>query len=302
MDTSLGEGDFCLAMNSRAIPAAESPIGYVLFFFINNDRIQESNHIIVRSYLSTVVQLPEKFISYKPGRVVSGETFTFHSNATGENVTSTAESNAEVFNEGNVAIGNNSHAEGIRNIAFGEYSHAEGFHTEAFGAQSHSEGYMAIAGGIGSHAEGCDTFASGVYSHAEGERTIAAGQMQHVQGKYNVEDVENKYAHIVGNGIRSFDGAAGQFVENRSNAHTLDWNGNGWYASDILYGGTSQDDATSVKSKIESLESQIATLQNTINSLLHLPAVTADNNGQLLQVVDGVWTAVTIPNAEDASF
>jgi hypothetical protein len=30
--------------------------------------------------------------------------------------------------------------------------------------------------------------------------TIAAGQYQHVQGKFNIDDSNNKYAHIVGNG------------------------------------------------------------------------------------------------------
>lgn len=33
-----------------------------------------------------------------------------------------------------------------------------------------------------------------------------------------------------------------------------------------------------------------------------LPAVTTDNNGQFLRVVDGVWAAATVPNAEEASF
>ena len=33
-----------------------------------------------------------------------------------------------------------------------------------------------------------------------------------------------------------------------------------------------------------------------------LPDVTTDNNGAFLCVVDGVWTAVAIANAEEASF
>ena len=45
---------------------------------------------------------------------------------------------------------------------------------------------------------------------------------QHVQGQYNEPD--SKLAHIVGNGKSD---------SNRSNAHTLDWNGNAWFAGTV---------------------------------------------------------------------
>lgn len=32
------------------------------------------------------------------------------------------------------------------------------------------------------------------------------------------------------------------------------------------------------------------------------PTVTTDDNGKFLRVVDGTWTATTVPNAEEASF
>ena len=75
-----------------------------------------------------------------------------------------------------------------------------------------------------SHAEGSDTTASGWYSHAEGYYTKASGRYSHVQGKYNIDDLNEKYAHIVGNGTS--DTA-------RSNAHTLDWEGNAWFAGTV---------------------------------------------------------------------
>lgn len=78
--------------------------------------------------------------------------------------------------------------------------------------------------GYGSHAEGLYTKAKGDVSHSEGDHTIASGETQHVQGKYNIEDTENKYAHIVGNGNWDV----------RSNAHTLDWDGNAWFAGGII--------------------------------------------------------------------
>jgi hypothetical protein len=71
--------------------------------------------------------------------------------------------------------------------------------------------------------------ASGDYSHAEGRETIAAGVNSHVQGAYNLKDNGNRYAHIVGNGKHG----------NRSNAHTLDWEGNAWFQGEVYVGGNS---------------------------------------------------------------
>lgn len=64
----------------------------------------------------------------------------------------------------------------------------------------------------------------GKASHSEGFHTVAVGNYSHVQGRYNELDIEKKYAHIIGNG--TYDG-------NRSNAHTVDWEGNAWYAGGI---------------------------------------------------------------------
>ena len=122
-----------------------------------------------------------------------------------------------------MASGNNSHAEGDNTKAFGDQSHAEGYDTTASGAYSHAEGKFTVASGQISHAEGRNTTASGESSYAEGYGTIASGHYQHVQGKFNKEDTTNKYAHIVGNGS----------VNNRSNAHTLDWEGNAWFAGQV---------------------------------------------------------------------
>ena len=106
----------------------------------------------------------------------------------------------------------------------GTASHAEGSGTLAIGANSHAEGTNTIAKGISSHAEGAETVANGIFTHAEGCGTQAEGSYSHVQGKYNEIDMENKYAHIVGNGTSD---------DNRSNAHAVDWEGNAWYAGSI---------------------------------------------------------------------
>lgn len=122
-----------------------------------------------------------------------------------------------------VASGDYSHAEGSYTTASGYYSHAEGNITTASGDHSHAEGARTTASGNCSHAEGNGATASGNHSHAEGFNTTASSELQHVQGMYNIEDTAKKYAHIVGNGD----------ANSRSNAHTLDWSGNAWYAGTV---------------------------------------------------------------------
>ncbi|MGM9965046.1 MAG: hypothetical protein ACI32Z_07875 [Clostridium sp.] len=109
-------------------------------------------------------------------------------------------------------------------LAKGEASHVEGKNNLALGGYSHAEGIITNATGYYSHAEGNGTVASGEASHAEGAGTIASGNCQHVEGGYNINDSENNYLHIVGNGANN---------NNRSNAHTLDWEGNAWYAGEV---------------------------------------------------------------------
>lgn len=128
-----------------------------------------------------------------------------------------------------------SHAEGYFTAATGLGSHAEGYgvdsseKTLAIGQGSHAEGYATKAEGVYSHTEGNHTWAQGQSSHAEGLGTNAGGHYQHVSGKYNVLDTTSTYAEIIGNGSNN---------NNRSNARTLDWNGNQWTAGDITSGGT----------------------------------------------------------------
>ena len=157
------------------------------------------------------------------------------------------------------------HAEGYETTASGAASHAEGRGTKASLIEAHAEGYYTTASGADSHAEGERTLASGSTSHAEGYKTIASGDYSHVQGKYNIEDTENKYAHIVGNGNYSAS----------SNAHTLDWYGNAWFAGDVYIGGTGQDDENVKKlaseqyvlEKIAELNAAIEELNNKLSSL-----------------------------------
>ena len=170
----------------------------------------------------------------------------------------------------NQALNDGCHVEGVSCIASGYWSHAEGEMTRVTSYASHAEGsytkmpdgstrygtasgYASHVEGGGcyaqascSHSEGLATTTKGNYSHSEGRYTIASSPAQHVEGIANIEDTESKYIHIAGNG--SF--------ETRSNAYTLDWDGNGWFAGTVT--------ATAIILK-SSTEGSTKTFKLTIN-------------------------------------
>ena len=150
------------------------------------------------------------------------------------NSTTASKNSAHAEGYYTTASGNYSHAEGYSTTASGNYSHAEGRDTEASGANSHAEGDASFATGAYSHAEGQLTSASGTFSHAEGNETTANHRAQHVFGEHNVIDnsanaatARGNYVEIVGNGTSA---------SARSNARTLDWNGNETLAGKLTVG------------------------------------------------------------------
>ena len=173
------------------------------------------------------------------------------------------------------ALNDGCHTEGYQTIATGFWSHAEGEMTRVTSYASHAEGsyttmpdgttrYGTAAGyashtegggchttGVASHAEGIGTTANGRCAHVEGTYTIASGKAQHVEGIANIEDTEDKYVHIVGNG--DWDA--------RSNAHTLDWDGNAEFMGDVVAHGCSSAEIPisliGVNTAVHSLEEKI---------------------------------------------
>ena len=144
--------------------------------------------------------------------------------------------NSIIEGSGTTASGLNSHAEGYHTEASGQHSHAEGYETTASGFNSHTEGTLVTASGTSSHAEGCDTTASGSYSHTEGHKTTAKNRSQHAFGEFNELDPSTAsswdrgtYIEIAGNGVDE---------NTRSNARTLDWDGNETLAGNLTIGGT----------------------------------------------------------------
>lgn len=215
------------------------------------------------------------------------------------------------------AIGEHSHAEGSRtttgcylhtaddDVIAGMSSHAEGGGTTTIGDYSHAEGYGTIAGGYylhtpdeqeeyvilgsASHAEGHYTTAISDYSHAEGEYTTAKGQSQHVQGKYNVEDNNDTYADIVGNGTG---------LTARSNAYALEWNGTGRYKGDVYVGCSADSTGGTKLAKISEIPTSMAWSSITgkpstftPSSHTHTKAQITDYSAPSVQAVQ--WTDVS---------
>lgn len=146
-----------------------------------------------------------------------------------------------------------------------------------------------IAGGDYSAAFGYKTKAIGDSSFAEGQNTIAGSYIQHVQGIYNIKDTNDEYAHIVGNGRNE---------ANRSNAHTLDWSGNGWFSGDVYVGSISGTNRDEGSKKLATEDFVTAAL-----TALGLPVPTADDAGKILRVnAEGKYELTVIPNAEEATF
>ena len=78
--------------------------------------------------------------------------------------------------------------------------------------------------GSASVSLGTFTKAEGDIAFAAGDSVYASSYAQFVHGKFNIENTADRYAHIVGNG---------EDDDNRSNAYTLDWDGNAWFAGSV---------------------------------------------------------------------
>lgn len=150
--------------------------------------------------------------AYAEGLNTTAEGYVAHA----EGYSTTASNTAHAEGYFTTASEVHSHAEGYYTTASGGNSHAEGSYTAASGGNSHAEGYATTASGYCSHAEGEYSNAEGKWSHAGGYFVTAQGSHQTAIGKYNkINGIE--HAFIVGNGTSN---------SNRSNALTVDWNGN----------------------------------------------------------------------------
>lgn len=123
---------------------------------------------------------------------------------------------------GSMAFGSVNSDDGFRIVANAQGALAFGMayqgNIEADGVGSIAAGYGACyALGEGSVAIGQGVVAKTSHSVALGNGTVASDACQVAIGKLNVEDTNDDYAFIIGNGT-SYD--------NRSNAFAIDWQGN----------------------------------------------------------------------------
>jgi hypothetical protein len=150
------------------------------------------------TFTSSVNSTTQSLNNFTASVVATGSNINSFTASVNEKTGSFATTGSNQFNGNQTITGSLIHGlEG--NLATGDQSHAEGSVTKAIGNYSHAEGDFTQAKGDYSHAEGQETIASGSYSHAEGYQTIALANHQHVQGQFNATS-SVLAAFIVGNG------------------------------------------------------------------------------------------------------
>lgn len=137
-----------------------------------------------------------------------------------------------------ISMGTMCQANGKLSIAEGAFTQANGDYSIALGSKLSSAdaptkangrcgvaiGYGCVADGNNSRALGQGVNTKGTLSTGIGDRITANGRLHFAIGKYNAVEEGDLYAFSVGNGTSE---------EARSNAYTLDWEGNGCYQGKV---------------------------------------------------------------------
>ena len=237
-----------------------------------------------KTYDSSNNEIIIAHLGYGPGIDSSGATTTEPYYTLGERASGQPVGNYSlVEGQGNTASAFTAHAEGYLTTATGWGAHAEGRSTTAVYDTDHAEGDSTTASGGSSHAEGVETEASERWAHAQNQSTIANQWAQTVIGTYNIADTTpttavhpggyeeyGHYALIIGNG---YNNASSQYIPVRSNALTVDWDGNTVAAGRITAQGHSSpigDRASGRKTGTYSCASGTSWVSVPTNSLTRL--------------------------------
>lgn len=157
------------------------------------------------------------------------------------------------------------------------------------GTNAFAEGFKTQATGLQSHAAGSNSIASGSNSYAGGQNTVAKGMNQTSIGKYNIIDQESKYALIIGNGENNLV---------RSNAMTVDWQGNIKIAGNIENSSSPTEDnhltnKAYVDNKIETQVANIVTSSEIIDLIYPIGSFYfSANNTNPSVLFGGTWEQI----------
>ena len=181
--------------------------------------------------ISRVINAMQKGVDYVTAGRLAGSTLGTGATAEGSN---------------NTASGANSHAGGQYNVASGTASIAMGAATTASAGQATALGSSTTASGGGAIATGMYSEASGNQSVTLGIGTAATRRSQFAFGEYNtreegVKNTRGQYMVIAGNGEDDTD---------RSNAMTLDWEGNEVLSGKLTIGADPSGDMDVVPKKM----------------------------------------------------
>ena len=131
---------------------------------------------------------------------------------------------------------------GIGNTASGDYSQSFGSNNESSGGNSFSSGYSTIASGLNSSSFGAGTTANHKSQHV-------AGEYNSIDSSSNNATARGNYVEIIGNGTSTLT---------RSNARSLDWDGNECIKGDLYINCNSDSSGgKAVSSMIISMSSAI---------------------------------------------
>lgn len=160
-------------------------------------------------------------------------------------------------------------------VSVGEYSFSLGNKALGTGNSSFASGKDSIASGEVSNASGLNTKAVGNYSKASNLNTEAQGEAQTVIGRYNLTDTTSVL--IIGNGSST----------TKSNAVTIDWEGNAWFAKNIYTG-----EGAGLNKKLSTEEYVDNAVLNVKNDLLNGAGEAYDTLKELGELIDDNTDAI----------
>ena len=252
--------------------------------------------IKIERQIQNAIQLPRELLRSSDNQLVYSKTNgPFNNLSIGQNSITTTSQGSIAIGFVNAVSGKNSLAIGVKNTASGGGVAVGGWGNTASGEDALATGLMCTASGdfsivlsgVSNIASGERSVVSGQVSQATGYGSIAFGNhsisastFQFVQGKYNIQDSNNTYAHIIGNGTST----------TRSNAYALTWTGDGKYAGHVYVGaGTDSTGGTRLIEDVQINSTSIAS-----NGIANIPIATTSVAGIMSATdktkLDGITT------------